>query len=114
MSELTFDEYAELTGETAIYPGQGELIGLLYAGLGFANEAGEVAGKLKKLLRDDNGVVTEENAAGILKEIGDTMWYGARLSKELNKSLGEVAQENLDKLSDRKERGVLKGSGDTR
>lgn len=113
MSELTFDEYQEQTGKTAIYPGSGEMLGLAYVGLGLG-EAGEIQGKIKKILRDSNGEITPEAMTAIAKEGGDLLWYVARLAAELKMSLGEMAQANLDKLSDRKDRGVLGGSGDDR
>lgn len=109
----TFNEYQEKTGETAIYPGKGETLGLLYVGLGLG-ESGEVQGKLKKVIRDHEGVVTEESRAAITKELGDTLWYVAQTASELGISLEDIAQQNISKLLDRKERGVLKGSGDNR
>jgi len=113
VSELTFDEYQTRTGETAIYPGQGSVEGLYYVGLGLG-EAGEVQGKIKKVMRDHGGVVTDETRKAIKKELGDAMWYIARTASELELTLSEVAQGNLDKLGDRKDRGVLTGNGDDR
>lgn len=110
---LSFNEYQQGTSRTAIYPGQGEVIGLAYVGLGLG-EAGEVQGKIKKVLRDDEGVVTEEKRQDIAKELGDMLWYISQTATELGVPLGEIAQANLDKLSSRQERGTLKGSGDNR
>ena len=110
---LSFEEYQKRTGDTAIYPGRGELTGLLYTALGLG-ETGEIQGKVKKILRDDSGVLSEEKRQDILAECGDVLWYLAQLTEELGGNLGEVAQNNLDKLASRKERGTLKGSGDNR
>lgn len=113
MSELTFNDYQEMTQATAIYPGQGEVMGLAYVGLGLG-EAGEIQGKIKKILRDSGGVITDEVKKALAKEGGDLQWYLARLASELGVTLGEMAQGNLDKLFDRRDRGVLGGSGDDR
>lgn len=113
MSTLDMNEYQHKASETAIYPGKGEVTGLLYVGLGLG-EAGEVQGKIKKVLRDDNGVVSPEKRDAILSECGDVLWYLAQVTSELNANLADVAQENLDKLAGRKERGTLTGSGDVR
>jgi NTP pyrophosphatase (non-canonical NTP hydrolase) len=115
-SALSFDEYQQLTAVTAIYPeaGSGSAGALAYVTLGLVGEAGEIANKVKKVLRDSEGVVSDEIRETLVGELGDVMWYVARLATELQTSSGLVAQENLNKLLDRKERGVLKGSGDTR
>lgn len=113
MSTLDINEYQHKATETAVYPGKGEVLGLLYVGLGLG-EAGEVQGKIKKVLRDDNGVVTPEKREAILSELGDVLWYAAQIATELDANLSDVAQANLDKLAGRKERGTLTGSGDVR
>lgn len=112
----TFNQYQEATAETAIYPeaGTGSYGALQYAALGLVNEAGEVAGKIKKIYRDNNGVLTEDLVDGIVAELGDTLYYLARVAKECGYPLGHVAYANISKLQDRKERGVLGGSGDNR
>ncbi len=110
---LSFDEYQNLTARTAIYPGQKETIGLCYVGLGLG-EVGEIQGKIKKVLRDDNGIVTPEKQKQLAAEIGDALWYISQLCTELHLDLDGVAQGNLEKLADRQNRGVLKGEGDTR
>jgi NTP pyrophosphatase (non-canonical NTP hydrolase) len=94
--------------------GSGSAGALAYVTLGLVGEAGEIANKVKKVLRDSEGVVSDEIRETLVGELGDVMWYVARLATELQTSSGLVAQENLNKLLDRKERGVLKGSGDTR
>lgn len=109
---MTFDEYQKVAGETAIYPRVGE--NFIYPSLGLANEAGEVLGEVKRILRDDGEVVTDERRAKILGELGDLLWYAARLASELGVSLQAAAEENVKKLRARKEKGTLRGSGGER
>jgi NTP pyrophosphatase (non-canonical NTP hydrolase) len=109
---MELSEYQELSRRTATYPGAGE--NLVYPTLGLAGEAGEVAEKVKKLLRDDGGVMSDERRAALAGELGDVLWYVAQVATEAHLDLEEIAQANLDKLLSRKERGVLSGSGDTR
>lgn len=87
---------------------------LAYYALGLCDEAGEVAGKVKKLYRDHNGVLTEEYKKEIEKELGDVVWYLSQMCTKLGVSFEEVAQMNLDKLKSRMDRGKLTGSGDNR
>ena len=108
---MQFREYQEAALKTAIYPGQGDNIGFLYVALGVAGEAGEIANKVKKLLRDG---VTLEAQDAIRAEIGDVLWYLAALSTELGTALEDIAEENLDKLNRRMDSGTLRGSGDER
>ena len=103
---MTFDEYQKQAATTAIYNIEHQVV---YPAMGLANEAGEVLGKVKKIIRD--GVY---DRAEIAKEVGDVLWYAAVLCRDLDVSMGEVAQMNLDKLKDRQERGVLTGNGDNR
>jgi NTP pyrophosphatase (non-canonical NTP hydrolase) len=112
--DLSFTEYQVITASTAIYPGQGTSLGLSYVTLGLVGEAGEIANKVKKVLRDDGGIVSEEKREAVLAELGDVLWYLARLADELDSSLEQSASENISKLLDRQTRGVLGGSGDTR
>ncbi len=113
---MSMNQYQESTQDTAMYPGAGEgdLQAILYTTLGLAGEAGEIPNKVKKILRDDNGILTPEKREAIIGEIGDVLWYVARLADELNVRLGDVAEMNLDKLQSRAERGVITGSGDYR
>ncbi len=110
---MNFNEYQYKSQQTAIYPeaGQKSLAALTYVSLGLTNEAGEVAGKTKKLLRDGD---TPEKRTNIVKELGDVIWYVSQLCTELDIPLDYVAQQNIDKLADRKERGVIQGNGDER
>lgn len=111
MNTLTFDQYARATEQTAIYrgAGSGSEVALMYVGLGVGGEGGEVCDVIKKAYRDG-----ELDEAKLRKEIGDVIWYLARICREKGWSLGHIASENLVKLEDRKERGVLSGSGDDR
>lgn len=102
--EMTW--YQARAAETAIYKDTHKVI---YPALGLAAEAGEVANKVKKILRDGNF-----DREAIADEVGDCLWYIAALCRDLNVEMAEIAQNNLDKLNDRKERGTLQGSGDKR
>ena len=90
------------------------LLRLSYGVMGLGNEGGECLGKMKKLIRDHGGIMSDEFRNQMIHEIGDTLWYVADVCTCLGVSMGEVAQANLDKLRDRKERGVLQGDGDQR
>ena len=103
---MQLDDYQENAKKTAIYAPEHMI---MYPALGLAGEAGEVANKVKKILRD--GKFDRE---AIADEVGDCLWYIAALCRDLNIEMAEIAQNNLDKLNDRKERGTLQGSGDKR
>lgn len=109
---MTFDEYQKQSKETAIYPNVGS--NYIYPTLGLCGETGEVAEKIKKVLRDGKGAFTVEGLSDLKKEIGDILWYVAQLSTELRLSLDQIAEENIQKLQSRKDRKVLHGSGDNR
>ena len=111
--DITMNAYQAGTSTTAIYPGKGTIMGLIYVALGLG-ESGEVQGKVKKILRDSDGVLTEETRQKIKAELGDMLWYASQMCSELGVTMGEVASENLVKLADRKARDVLKGDGDKR
>jgi len=87
---------------------------VLYPALGLTNEAGEVAGKLKKLFRDKGGEYSDEFKEVIIKELGDVLWYVAEVCTQLDISLDHVAYKNLVKLGKRKEEGKIQGDGDDR
>ncbi len=86
----------------------------MYPTLGLSGETGEIAEKVKKIIRDDQGVITDEKRDQIAKEAGDVLWYLSQLATEIDYSLEDIAQMNLDKLASRSARGVLSGSGDNR
>lgn len=109
---MNFNEYQQKARETAIYPNKDN--NFIYPTLGLVGEAGEVAEKIKKVIRDENGVISEEKRGEIKKELGDVLWYLANLSKELNIELEDVALGNIEKLFSRMERDKLHGDGDNR
>jgi len=109
---MLISEYQERSRRTATYPDAGDNI--VYPTLGLAGEAGEVAEKVKKLMRDDGGVMSDERRAALAGELGDVLWYVAQVAAEAGLDLEEIAQGNLDKLLSRQRRGVLSGSGDSR
>lgn len=87
---------------------------IVYPTLGLVNEAGEVAGKIKKIFRDKEGKITEEDRQALKQELGDVLWYLTQICTELDLTLEEVAQANLDKLFSRLARGKIRGDGDNR
>ena len=105
-------DYQKKAWETAIYPNKGN--NLSYPALGLGGESGEVLEKIKKISRDDNEEITERKREELKKEIGDVFWYLAAIATELNLDLKEVLEKNISKLSSRKERETLHGSGDNR
>jgi NTP pyrophosphatase (non-canonical NTP hydrolase) len=109
---MDFSEYQTLSRRTATYPHAGEE--MTYPALGLCGEAGEVAEKVKKTIRDDGGVLSEDRRDALARELGDVLWYTAQLATEAGLELERIAQDNLDKLLSRQERGVLRGSGDDR
>ncbi len=123
--DYTFDEYQVEARELAIsmkkfketFPHVDNdmltLVWLTYDGLGLG-EAGEVQGKIKKIIRDNGGILTPEARDGIKDELGDVLWYIASMCQTLGLSLSDVAYSNIQKLHDRRSRGVLEGSGDKR
>jgi len=85
---------------------------IVYPTMGLTNEVGELAGKIKKIFRDKNGIISEEDRQALKGELGDVMWYFTQICTELNLSLEEVAQANIDKLASRLERNKIQGDGD--
>lgn len=127
--EINFDTYQEEAGKTAIYPkiivvdseGNHNDADYIYPAMGLANEAGEVLGKLKKIVRDHQGKYKEEDgkiydmAQEMVKsELGDSLWYLAEIARVFEVKLSDIAKCNLEKLASRKARGKLGGSGDNR
>jgi NTP pyrophosphatase (non-canonical NTP hydrolase) len=115
MHNYTMNEYQADAATTAIYKWK-----VIYPALGLANEAGEVLGKLKKLIRDNdvrfdgNSKITDQQRADLGAELGDVLWYISNLSRDLGLTLNDIAVMNLEKLQSRQERGTLGGSGDNR
>ncbi len=109
---MNFTEYQTKSRFTAKYPAIGH--GVVYPTLGLVNEAGEVAGKIKKVFRDKNGEISAETREALKAELGDVLWYLAQTCTELDISLDEVAESNLTKLLDRQARGKIQGDGDNR
>ena len=87
---------------------------IVYPTLGLVNEAGEVAGKIKKIFRDKGGKVSEADKQALKAELGDVLWYLTQICTNLGLSLEDVAEANLDKLFSRLERGTIGGDGDNR
>jgi NTP pyrophosphatase (non-canonical NTP hydrolase) len=111
--KMDFKEYQEKSKKTDLRVTTKEN-NLDYYVLGLTNEAGEVAGKIKKLHRDFGGELSEEYKKELAKEIGDVLWYVSAICDRIGYSIEEVAQMNLDKLASRMERNQLTGNGDNR
>ena len=109
---MNFNEYQKKSRKTAIYPDAGR--NYVYPALGLVGEAGEVAEKIKKVIRDNNGKIDSKMKSAIKKELGDVLWYVAQMASELNLSLDDVAKGNIEKLFSRMKRNKLKGNGDNR
>jgi NTP pyrophosphatase (non-canonical NTP hydrolase) len=103
---MSMNDYQQMAAKTAIYSSAHQL---LYPALGLAGEAGEVANKIKKMLRDN-----KFDREGVAAELGDVLWYIAALARDLNVDMQDLAMQNLEKLYGRKERGTLGGNGDNR
>ena len=113
MEQLTLNDYQIKSQETAIYPRDNNM-DLIYTTLGLAGEAGEIANKVKKIIRDNNGDIPYAVREALVDELGDVLWYVAAVADSLLASLDQIAFKNLVKLQSRKDRGKIGGSGDTR
>jgi len=102
--QIAAKEFAKYPKEQALY----------YTTLGLVGEAGEVANKAKKIIRDNNGILTDEVKIGLASELGDVMWYVAALAGELGYKLEDICFQNIEKLDMRRKNGTLSGSGDSR
>jgi NTP pyrophosphatase (non-canonical NTP hydrolase) len=109
---MEFNEYQKETRKYAIYPEIGN--NFSYPTIGLAGETGEVAEKVKKIIRDKNGVVDEQSKNDVKKELGDVLWYLSQIASEFELSLEDVAKGNLEKIQSRKERNTMHGDGDNR
>ena len=109
---MNFDEYQKLAKSTAIYPYRYETI---YPALGLCGEAGEVAEKVKKSIRVGLDFYEKKRfKESLTKELGDVLWYISALANDLEISLNDIAEQNIEKLASRKKRNVIGGSGDDR
>ena len=116
---MDFNLYQEKAHDTASYPSgtigkEAHAVDYIYPVFGLAEEAGEVAGKFAKAVRDNEGVIDEERKREIVKELGDVLWFVAECCTVLRVDMDTVAELNIKKLADRKARGVIHGSGDNR
>lgn len=106
---LNLDEFQDQCGNTVVYPNAGA--NYIYPVLGLVSESGEVADRVKRIERDDHGVVTEEKRREIAGELGDVLWYVAQVASEFKLSLDEIAAQNIAKLAGRQQRDTLHGFG---
>ena len=106
-----FDMYQKVALTTAIYPREQAII---YPTLGLTGEAGEVANKVKKIIRDGSDSKDEKLVSEIKAEIGDCLWYIAVLANDFGIKLSDIASANLEKLENRKKNNTIRGSGDKR
>lgn len=109
--ELTLNEYQALALQTAIFSTD---MNISYLTLALCGEVGEVADKVKKVIRDKHGQFYAPDMAAIALELGDAMWYIANIAKFLGYGLSDIGRLNLEKIQSRIERGTLHGSGDER
>ena len=105
------DMYQKVAKTTAIYPREQAII---YPTLGLTGEAGEVANKVKKIIRDGTNKNDEGLVQDLSAEIGDCLWYIAVLADDIGIKLSDIASSNLVKLENRKKKGTIHGSGDKR
>jgi NTP pyrophosphatase (non-canonical NTP hydrolase) len=108
---MQLDDYQEAARQTAIYADRDRVV---YPALGLASEAGEVCGKIKKVLRDQSGDFAAASVEALRDELGDVLWYVAVLAADLGLSLDEIAAHNLAKLRSRMARRQIGGAGDVR
>lgn len=113
---MKFDDYQKQAITTDVYGGKGDILSIAFLNkvLGLAGEAGEVAEKVKKLQRNQNGRMSVTDRQELLSELGDALWYISAIGHYLGEPLSSIAESNLDKLFDRKNRGVIKSKGDNR
>ena len=109
---MELNDYQRESRKTALYPDVGN--NAIYPTLGLVGEAGEVADKVKKILRDNKGIFDKESKDAIKFELGDVLWYISQITSELGYELEDIANTNLQKLNSRKIRGKIQGSGDDR
>lgn len=108
---MELNEYQLQAAKTAIFSHDTDIT---YLALALCGEVGELADKVKKIIRDRDGLFTHEDHIALALELGDALWYAANLAKSLDFTLDEVAQMNLNKIQNRLLRGTIHGSGDNR
>lgn len=108
---MTLNEYQQAAQRTALYPREHSIV---YPALGLNGEAGEVADKVKKVIRDNQGRFTDDKRRDIALELGDVLWYIAAMAHDMGYTLDDIAALNIDKLTSRAARNALAGSGDNR
>lgn len=113
---MEFSEYQQIAAGTAVYRDAAitDLKRVMYCAMGLGSEAGEVLGAVKRIIRDDKSEITMQRTRQIVDEISDCLWYCAMLAYELEVSLDDIAQHNVEKLRSRFERGVIQGEGGER
>jgi NTP pyrophosphatase (non-canonical NTP hydrolase) len=130
VNNMDFNTYQEKALTTAIFENKGQMgfiefaddsnegmvhfTSFIYPALGLCGETGEIAEKIKKIIRDNNAILDENSVNELKKELGDVLWYLAVLSANLGLELKDIAETNIEKLTSRKERETLSGSGDNR
>lgn len=108
---MELNEYQNQAAKTAIFPHDTDIT---YLALALCGEAGELADKVKKIIRDCDGIFTNDDYDALALELGDALWYAANLARAIDYTLDEVAELNLNKIQNRLLRGKLHGSGDNR
>lgn len=111
---MDFDEYQNIAATTDTMADQQILPPLAYYALGLAGESGETVDKIKKIFRNEAGILTDENCQVLALELGDILWYIARISNVVGYSLSAVAMKNIAKLQARRKANTIKGEGDVR
>ncbi|MBR3228793.1 nucleoside triphosphate pyrophosphohydrolase family protein [Candidatus Saccharibacteria bacterium] len=113
---MNFNDYQKKAAKYDLSEATTDLkaVGFIEKVLGLVGEAGETADKIKKILRDKDGIISSEDKDLITKELGDTLWYIASISRYLNISLSDVATANIAKLESRYKRNQIHGEGDKR
>lgn len=113
---MDFDEYQRKASKYDLAEATADLkdVGFIEKVLGLVGEAGETADKIKKILRDKDGIVSSEDKDLVVKELGDTLWYTASIARYLDVSLSDIAKGNIEKLESRYQRKKLHGEGDER
>ncbi len=108
---MELNEYQRETRRTAVYPQE---LKIIYPTIGLAGETGEVAEKVKKVIRDHRGEFSETQKAEIAKELGDVLWYVASIAADMGYTMDDIARLNIKKIRTRAERNLIHGEGDNR